>query len=370
VPSRSVSVRPTNHLPPSSLPRNFHAPVSASVRGNFSQVAQDASTFPELEKGAGMATAFVKELSLRSSNPQSLSDCMRKIKELVQRASLQLTEAREMGTLVEQEKVRLVKGGRVPFIAEALVRPPLATGKNNSGILEARSKGLYYRGKKGHIEIRYANVRNAFFQEADKEVNVVVHFHLKNEIMVGKKKTKDVQFFVEVKKREKRNRTNKCFLKFTKEVEDRFGLQFDIPYRNLAFSGALRSAAVTLLPTENCIVDVIDWPPFVLNLQDVEIAYFENVNLQLPKFDLVFIYKNFRADPLLTNKPTKDMWTRISAIEAGDFNSIKKYLNEHGIKYYEGRMSIAWDNTLKTIRSDLGAFYESGGWEFLAMIRR
>jgi nucleosome binding factor SPN SPT16 subunit len=369
---------------------NFHVPVSASVRSNISRVAQNAPTFPELEKCTGMTTAFVKELSFRSSNPQNLSDCMRRIKELVKRASLQLTEAREKGTLVEQEKVRLVKGGRVPFIAEALVRPPLATGKNNFGILEAHSNGFYYRGKNGHIEILYANVRNAFFQEADKEVIVVVHFHLKNEIMVGKKKTRDVQFFVEVmesavrlndkrrrhfdqdeleeeqKEREKRNRTNKSFLKFTKEVEDRYGLQFDIPYRTLAFSGAPRSAAVTLLPTVNCIIDVIDWPPFVLNLPDVQIAYFERVNLQLRNFDLVFVYKNFQAEPSLTNKPTKDMWMRISAIETEDLNSIKKYLDEQEIKYYEGRMSLNWNNVLKNIRSDLEAFYDDGGWQFLA----
>jgi nucleosome binding factor SPN SPT16 subunit len=372
---------------------NFHVPVSAVARSNFSRVAQNAPTFPELEKRGAMTTAFVKELSFRSSNPQNLSDCMRKIKELVKRASIQQTEAREKGTLVDQEKVRLVKGGRVPFIANATVRPPLAAGKaNREGVLEAHANGFYYRGKNGHIEILYANVRNAFFQEADKEVIVCVHFHLKNEIMVGKKKTKDVQFFVEVmesavrlndkrrrnfdqdeleeeqRERDKRNKTNKTFLKFTKEVEDRYGLQFDIPYRTLAFTGAPRSAAVTLLPTVNCIIDVIDWPPFVLNLQDVQVAHFERVNLNhtLRNFDLVFVYKNFQADPGNPSKPTKDMWMRISAIETEDLNSIKKYLDEQEIKYYEGPMSLNWNNVLKSIRSDFEAFYEDGGWQFLS----
>lgn len=38
----------------------------------------------------------------------------------------------------------------------------------------------------------------AFFQPAVKEILVLVHFHLHNPIMMGKKKTKDVQFYVEV----------------------------------------------------------------------------------------------------------------------------------------------------------------------------
>lgn len=35
-------------------------------------------------------------------------------------------------------------------------------------------------------------------QAAEKEIIVLLHFHLHNPIMIGKKKTKDVQFYVEV----------------------------------------------------------------------------------------------------------------------------------------------------------------------------
>lgn len=369
---------------------NFHVPQLAP-RNNFSRAAQNTPTFPDLEKRGEMTPAFVKELSFRSSNPQNLSDCLRRIKELVKRAQLQRTEALEKGTLVTQDKVRLTKSGRVPLISDAVVRPPLATGKNNRGTLEAHSNGFYYRGKSGSVEILYANVRNAFFQEADKEMIVCVHFHLKNEIYVGKKKTRDVQFYIEVmeaavrlndtrrrqfdqdeleeeqRERDLRNRTNKLFLKFTKEVEEKHGLEFDIPYRSLAFTGAPRSAAVTLLPTVNCIIDVIDWPPFVLHLQDVEIAFFERVNLQLRNFDLVFVFKTYQDDVNNSSKPTKDMWQRISAIETDDLNSIKKYLDEQEIKYYEGAMSLQWNNVLKTIRNDMEAFYDDGGWQFLSV---
>lgn len=370
---------------------NFHVPQSASTtRGNFSRAAQNTPTFPDLEKRGNMTSAYVKELSFRSSNPQNLSDCLRRIKELVKREQVQRIEAMEKETLVTQEKVRLTKGGRVPFISDAVIRPALSSGKTNRGTLEAHSNGFYYRGKQGSVEIVYANIRSAFYQEADRETIVCVHFHLKHDIVVGKKKTKDVQFYIEVmeaavrlndtrrrqfdqdeleeeqRERDMRNRTNKLFLKFTKEVEDRHGLEFDIPYRSLAFSGAPRSSAVTLLPTVNCIIDVIDWPPFVLHLQDVEIAHFERVNLQLRNFDLVFVFKKFQDDPTNASKPTKDMWQRISAIETEDLNSIKKYLDEQEIKYYESPMSLQWNNVLKTIRADFEAFYDDGGWQVLS----
>ena len=42
------------------------------------------------------------------------------------------------------------------------------------------------------------NIRHAFYQPAKKEMIALVHFHLKNPIMVGKKKTQDVQFYTEV----------------------------------------------------------------------------------------------------------------------------------------------------------------------------
>jgi len=48
------------------------------------------------------------------------------------------------------------------------------------------------------IDIIYDNIKYAFFQPAEKSLIVVVHFHLHSEIMVGKKKTQDVQFYLEV----------------------------------------------------------------------------------------------------------------------------------------------------------------------------
>jgi nucleosome binding factor SPN SPT16 subunit len=42
------------------------------------------------------------------------------------------------------------------------------------------------------------NIRHAFFQPAEKEMITLVHFHLRDAIMVGKKKATDIQFYTEV----------------------------------------------------------------------------------------------------------------------------------------------------------------------------
>ncbi len=47
------------------------------------------------------------------------------------------------------------------------------------------------------MDIIYANVKHAVFQPCVREHVVLVHFHLKKPIIVGKKKSKDVQFYTE-----------------------------------------------------------------------------------------------------------------------------------------------------------------------------
>ena len=46
---------------------------------------------------------------------------------------------------------------------------------------------------------RARNIKHAFFQPAEGEMVTLVHFHLINSIMVGKKKTNDVQFYTEAR---------------------------------------------------------------------------------------------------------------------------------------------------------------------------
>eukprot|EP00184_Porphyridium_aerugineum_P003665 CAMPEP_0184695142 /NCGR_PEP_ID=MMETSP0313-20130426/2869_1 /TAXON_ID=2792 /ORGANISM="Porphyridium aerugineum, Strain SAG 1380-2" /LENGTH=1035 /DNA_ID=CAMNT_0027153545 /DNA_START=141 /DNA_END=3248 /DNA_ORIENTATION=- len=346
----------------------------------------DGSIFPNENKH------FIKELTFRSASAQNLSDTVRKIKELRKRFTSREQEEAEQDAIVEQAALQLDKrGGKIPILLDVSMRPNVATGKNNSGTLEAHLNGFRYRPMRNSppIDILYANIKIMFFQEAINETIVLVHFHLKDAIMVGKKKTQDVQFYAEVmeaavklndhkrrmydqdeleeeqRERELRNKMNKMFHRFTREVEERYNLEFDIPYRTLGFHGAPKSSSVFLMPTVSCIIDLIEWPPFVLNLSDVEIAHFERVHFQLRNFDLVFVFKGFEMEPSGKNSPPA--FIRISSIPMQELEMLKKFLDEQQIKYYEGPANLNWPNTLKTIRADLEGFYEDGGWEFLNM---
>lgn len=370
---------------------NFHVPQNAGGRG-IGRVSDNAPKFPEFDVGEGSSAAFIKEFTFRSSNPINLNDCLRKIKELRKRATEKATTAIAKQSLVTQQSLALERGRRPLSLQSVSVRPPMAKGKNNVGHLEAHTNGFRYRCRSGSIDIIYANIRNAFFQEANRELLVLIHFHLKNDIMVGNKKTKDVQFYVQVmeavvklnenrrrrqfdqdeleeeqRERELRNRTNRNFLKFTKDVEERYGLEFDLPYRQLQFTGAPKSVSVTLLPTVSCIVNLTEWPPCVINLEDVEVAHFERVIFQLRMFDVVFVFKGFEDDPAASGKAAKDMWMRISSIPMEELTPLKRYLDEQNIKYYEGKASLQWNEVLKSIRNDLPQFYEDGGWNFLSL---
>lgn len=368
---------------------NFHTPHTS---GSRTLGRPDISPkFPGFAVEKGCCSAFIKEFTFRSSNPINLNDCLRKIKELRKRAAEKASHQSERDMLVEQQNLVIERGRSQLTLAEVSIRPPMAKGKNNIGILEAHQNGFRYRSRNGSVDIIYSNIRNAFFQDANKELLVLIHFHLKNEIMIGNKRSKDIQFYVQVmeavvklnegrrrqfdqdeleeeqQERELRNRTNKSFFKFTKEVEERYGVEFDVPYRQLEFMGAPRSVAVTLLPTVSCIVNLTEWPPFVLNLADVEVAHFERVIFSLRNFDMVFVLKGFEDDPAATGRAAREYWLRINSIPMEELTPLKRYLDEQNIKYYEGKISLQWNEVLKNVRQDLLAFYNEGGWKFLSM---
>jgi len=68
---------------------------------------------------------------------------------------------------------------------------PVASGKKSTGILEAHANGVRFTTKKQEtVDVLYANVQHAIFQPCEKEVLVLIHLHLRNPIIIGKKKNK------------------------------------------------------------------------------------------------------------------------------------------------------------------------------------
>jgi nucleosome binding factor SPN SPT16 subunit len=279
-----------------------------------------------------------------------------------------------------QEKLVLSKTGKNPRLTDVWIRPNIS-GRRTAGTLEAHTNGLRFSSVKGgQIDIVFKNIKHAFFQPADHEMIVLIHFHLRDGIMVGKKKTQDVQFYTEVmelshdlggnsrksgfgdadeiedeqRERELRQKMNDEFQKFVRKVEEAAGgaLEFDIPYRELGFHGVPHRSSVFMQPTVNCLVHLTEAPFFVLSLSDVEIAHFERVQFSLRNFDLVFIMKDLTV-------------VHINTIPMDSLETIKEWLDSCNIKFYQGTQNLAWPRIIQHIKDDPETFYKEGGFEFL-----
>ena len=256
--------------------------------------------------------SFIRELSFCIPDQNALGSYMHQVKQLLKVVKQREVMNEQKRSLVKQESLKLSKGS-VPRLQQVFPRPSIS-GKT-SGILEAHRNGLRFfsaKRQKQPIDILYKNVRYAFFQPCDaREMIVALHFHLYDDIMVGRKKTKDIQFCMEAtelsqslqkssrygdpdeyeeerRERAMRKKYNKVFQTFAKEVEAQVNnaFEFDIPYKKLGFYGVPFKSLVFIQPTVSCLVQLIEAPFFVLSLQDIEICSLERVSVS---FVLIYI---------------------------------------------------------------------------------
>jgi len=231
-------------------------------------------TAPGKECGPSMLAAlrrhpqaiFVRTLSFMSRDGRNMGHIAQTIKAMQKKLKTERDEAATRAGLVEQQKLVLARD-RFPRLTDLNMWPAIS-GRKTQGGLEAHTNGLRFVSNKGErIEILYANIRHGIFQPCEKEHVVLIHFHLKHAILIGKKKYKDVQFFTEViessqaidgrarrdydadelgeeeRERRMRQEMNKAFKKFAERVEEvaekdptsPFS-RFDVPQRDLAFS--------------------------------------------------------------------------------------------------------------------------------------
>ncbi|GMH10409.1 hypothetical protein Nepgr_012250 [Nepenthes gracilis] len=336
---------------------------------------------------------FVKEVSFRSKDSRHINEVVAQIKTLRRLVATRESERAERATLVSQEKL-IIAGNKVRPIrlSDLWIRPAFAgRGRKLPGDLEAHVNGFRFsnsRRMEERVDIMYGNIKHAFFQPAENEMITLLHFHLHNHIMVGTKKTKDVQFYVEVmevvqtlgggkrsaydpdeieeeqRERERKNKINMDFQAFVNRVNDLWGqpqlkgldLEFDQPLRELGFHGVPYKATAFIVPTSSCLVELIETPFLVITLGEIEIVNLERVGFGQKNFDMAIVFKDFKRDVF-----------RIDSIPTTSLDSIKEWLDTTDIKYYESRLNLNWRPILKTIVEDPQKFIEDGGWEFLNM---
>ncbi|XP_078436133.1 global transcription factor C [Wolffia australiana] len=337
-------------------------------------------------------SVFLKEITFRSKDPRHSSEVVQLIKALRRQVASRESEKAERATLVTQEKLQLATGKTKPVrLSDLWIRPVFGgRGRKLPGTLEAHANGFRFSTSRPdeRVDILFSNIKHAFFQPAEKEMITLLHFHLHNHIMVGNKKTKDVQFYVEVmevvqtlgggrrsamdpdeieeeqRERERKNRINMEFQGFVNKVHDLWGqpqfkgldLEFDQPLRELGFYGVPHKASAFIIPTPSCLVELIETPFLVISLGEIEIVNLERVGFGQKNFDMAIVFKDFKKDVL-----------RIDSIPSSSLDSIKEWLDTTDIKYYESRLNLNWRPILKTITDDPEKFIEDGGWEFLNM---
>lgn len=334
---------------------------------------------------------YLKEVSFRSKDPRHISEVVQLIKTLRRQVVARESERAERATLVTQDRLQLAGNRFKPIrLPDLWIRPPFGgRGRKLTGTLEAHVNGFRYSTTRPdeRVDIMYANIKHAFFQPAEKEMITLLHFHLHNFIMVGNKKTKDVQFYTEVmdvvqtlgggkrsaydpdeieeeqRERDRKNKINMDFQNFVNRVNDLWGqsfreldLEFDQPLRELGFHGVPHKASAFIVPTSSCLVELIETPFLVITLSEIEIVNLERVGLGQKNFDMTIVFKDFKKDVL-----------RIDSIPSTSLDGIKEWLDTTDIKYYESRLNLNWRSILKTITDDPERFIEDGGWEFLNM---
>jgi len=344
---------------------------------NFGKKYEPAVKFPN--------STFIKEISFRSKDGRNINHVVKVIKDVRKRLKQLEREKQQRSTLVQQEKLRIIRGAYIPRIRDIYIRPN-PKGKKTSGVLEAHVNGLRFIGEKGsRVYINYSNVKHAFFQKAEQDTIVLIHFHLVDGIMVGKRQQKDIQFYTEVMEeydhltgrgqrhqtdqesmREERRqillkeKLNKEFREFAKKVEEKSQendtpVDFETPYRDLEFVGTPHRSAVKLSPTVNCLVNLTEYPFFVLSLDDVECACFERVRFGLRHFDLVFVMKDYtKGVRMITSIPMKKL------------DLLKDWLLQVEIVYFEVSFSFKWDGIVDNVKVDPSwKPWEADGWKEL-----
>ena len=331
----------------------------------------------ELESIQEPNPVFIREISYKFKDANYVLNMITKIKEMTKAYKAKEQEDKEKEDIIEQEKLVLRKEKRIA-LSELNIKPSLLS-KKSQGTLEAHINGFRFTTNKNErVDIIYKNIKHAFLQTCENEMSAFVHFHLKNPILVGKKKVSDIQFYreigsqaddinmrgrghdydeyeMEVKEQKRIDNMNKEFIRFSKNVEDICIIKFELPYRELQFSGVPFKSSVTIFPTPSCIISLSELPFFVLTINEIEIIYFERVSQNLKNFDMAFIFKDY-------SRPIK----KISAIPVESLDMLKSWADENDILFGEGQYNLVWNKIMNSIKESPESFVKDGCWNFVA----
>ena len=328
---------------------------------------------------------FIRSLTFRSKDADRMDHIKDQITEMKKSAVRREQEKKDMEDVVEQDKLIEIRNRRPHRLDNIYMRPAMES-KRISGAVEVHQNGLRYNHLGNQkIDILFSNIKHLFFQPCVGELIVIIHVHLVNPIIIGKKKTKDVQFYreatemqfdetgnrkrkhrygdeeeFEAEQEEKRRRAqlDKEFRNFAEKIADAGkgeGISVDMPFRDLAFNGVPSRSSVMIQPTTDCLVQLTEPPFMVVTLTDIEVVHLERVQFGLKNFDMVIVFKDFTKAP-----------AHINTIPVEALDSVKDWLDSVDIPFSEGPLNLNWATIMKTVIHDPHEFFKEGGWSFLS----
>ncbi|MEN2500959.1 MAG: hypothetical protein MHMPM18_005105, partial [Marteilia pararefringens] len=158
---------------------------------------------------------------------------------------------------------------------------------------------------------------------SDTSLIIALHFKLLKFVAIGAKKSEYVQFYCEAgelssdleqssssKRRKNDNydedmdeeitiqnkkRLRALFAKYCQQVEEQTNslINFERPLPHQIFTANPNRSSSEISISENYFISVIDWPPFILNLNEIELVYFERDIEGLTTCDMAIIFKDY-----------------------------------------------------------------------------
>jgi len=324
---------------------------------------------------------FLKEVTYRvpsrlSSKAEGVvADVMAAIKRLKAMDARQ----KESDGLQKQDTLRIDPTSQSAKLRDVFMRP--CKGRRQTGTLEGHRDGVRFTVGGEHFDIVFSNVKHGIIHPSRNDTVCLVHFHLRHPVMIGNKKTTDVQFYVEVVMDEKlqgssmryrdedleieeeerqKDQIKKCnseFVTWGMRMQSIAAFRFDTPFFKSDFSGTVNRSTQVIRKTHNCLVALVEGPPFfVLTLEDVEVCVLERVILGQKAFDMVFVHKDYKV-PV----------SRIDTVEMRRLDEVKDWLTSVGVVYYEVPQPLAWPAIIKEIiasdaKGEWDPWSEDEGW--------
>lgn len=300
----------------------------ATLRFNFFTPGISAGNiiFPNPEHFGG-PLVYVKELTFRSHNVENYNQIAKDIKEVQKNLKQSLNGTAEAAN----EKLSLAN--KLKFLNDIKMRPAM-NGRKTAGQLTAYENGFRFTNKSTseNFDLALGNIRHAVLQPCDQDLIVIIHFALKEKVVINKKDYHHVQFYTEVGlltedlndprrrnrghdydefeeeelERQAKEYYNKQFIEFCGYVEKHWKstLKFDSPFFESGFHGSHAYNNVTILPTSHCFVSLVEQPFLVVAYSDIELVSLERIDNKIKNFDMIVVFKDYtRPVQTITNIP-------------------------------------------------------------------